>query len=57
MEGRIQTFPGLGTGILFILTTDWSKENNARVLSLEQDGPEWFLGCSKRKHGSTSSGQ
>ena len=26
-KGRIQEFPNFGVGDLFILTTDWSKEN------------------------------
>ena len=30
-EGGIQAFPDFGVGDLFILTTDWSKENIAGV--------------------------
>ena len=37
-KGRIQEFPNFGVGDLFILTTDWSKENIAVVLSQVQDG-------------------
>ena len=37
-EGRIQAFLDFGVGNLFILTTDWSKENIARVLSQVQAG-------------------
>ena len=33
----------------FILTTDWSKENIAGVLSQVQDGQERFLRCWGRK--------
>ena len=44
-EGGIQAFPDLRVGDLFILTTDWSKENIAGVLSQVQDGKESFLGC------------
>ena len=32
-EGGIQAFPDFGVGDPFILTTDWSKENIAGVLS------------------------
>ena len=45
MEGWIQAFPDFGLGDLFILTTDWSKENIAGVLSQVQGGQERFLGC------------
>ena len=44
-EGGIQAFPNFGVGDPFILTTDWSKENFAGVLSQVQDGQERFLGC------------
>ena len=44
-EGGIQAFPDLGIGDPFILTTDWSKENIAGVLSQVQDGQERFLEC------------
>ena len=45
IEGGIQAFPDFGEGDLFILTTDWSKENIAGVLSQVQDKQERFLGC------------
>ena len=32
-DGGIQTFPDFGVGDLFILATNWSKENIAEVLS------------------------
>ena len=48
-EGGIQAFPDFGVADSFILTTDWSKENIARVLSQVQDGRERFLGCWGRK--------
>ena len=48
-EGGIQAFPDFGVGDLFILTTDWSKENIAGVLAQVQDGQERFLGCWGRK--------
>ena len=48
-EGGIQGFPDFGVGDLFTLTTDWSKENMAGVLSQVQDGKERFLGCLGRK--------
>ena len=32
-------------GDLFILTTDWRKENIVGVLSQVQNGQERFLGC------------
>ena len=48
-DGRIQAFPGVGVGDLFIFTTDWSKENITKVLSQVQDGQERFLGCWGRK--------
>ena len=44
-EGVIQAFPYFGVGDPFILTTDWSKENIAGVLSQVQDRRERFLGC------------
>ena len=49
-KGRIQAFPDFGVGDLFVLITDWSKENiaNEGVLSQVQDGKEWFLGCCGR---------
>ena len=47
--GGIQAFPDFGVGDPFILTTDWSKENIAEVLSQVQDGQERFLGCWGRK--------
>ena len=37
-EGGIQAFPDFKVGDLFILTTAWSKENNAGVLCQVQDG-------------------
>ena len=43
-EGGIQAFPNFGVGDLFILTTDWSKENIPGVLSQVQDGQDRFLG-------------
>ena len=46
-EGGIQTFPDFRVGDLFILTTDWSKENIAGVLSQLQDRAgeiPWVLG-------------
>ena len=42
-NGRIQAFPDFGFGDLFILTTHWSKENMAVVLSEVQDRQEKFL--------------
>ena len=36
-EGGIQAFPESRVGDLFILTTDWSKENIAGVLSEVQN--------------------
>ena len=48
-EGGIQGFPDFGVGDLFILTTDWSKENMAGVLSQVQEGMERFLRCWGRK--------
>ena len=48
-EGGIQAFPDFEGGTPFILTTDWSKENIAGVLSQVQDGKERFLGCWGRK--------
>ena len=48
-EGGIQAFPDFGVGDPFILTTDWSKENIAGVLSQVQNGQERFLGCWGRK--------
>ena len=48
-EGGIQAFPDFGVVDPFILTTDWSKENIAGVLSQVQDGRERFLGCWGRK--------
>ena len=36
-EGGIQAFPNFGVGDPFILTTDWSKENIAGVLSQVTD--------------------
>ena len=37
-EGGIQAFPDFGVGNLFILTTDWSKENIRGVLYQVQNG-------------------
>ena len=48
-EEGIQTFPDFVEGDPFILTTDWSKENIAGVLSQIQEGQERFLGCWGRK--------
>ena len=48
-EGGIQAFSNFGVGDPFILTTDWSKENIAGVLSQVQDRQERFLGCWGRK--------
>ena len=48
-EVGIQAFTDFWVGDLFILTTDWSKENIAEVLSQVQDGKERFLGCWGRK--------
>ena len=39
-EGGIQAFPNFGVGDPFILTTDWSKENIAGVLTQVQGGQE-----------------
>ena len=44
-QGGIQAFPDFGIADPFILTTDWSQENIAGVLSQVQDGEERFLGC------------
>ena len=49
MDGGIKAFPDFGTGNLFILSTDWSKENLTGDLSQVQDGQERFLGCWGRK--------
>ena len=48
-EGGIQAFPDFGVVDPCILTTDWSTENIAGVLSQVQDGQECFLGrkCNK----------
>ena len=48
-EGGLQAFLDFGVGDLFILTTEWSKENIMGVLSQVQDGQERFLGCWGRK--------
>ena len=48
-KGGIQAFPDFEIGNPFILTTDWSQENIAGVLSQVQDGEEGFLGCWGRK--------
>ena len=48
-DSGIQAFPDFRFGDLFILTTDWSKENIAGVLSQVQDGQERFLECWGRK--------
>ena len=48
-KGGIQAFPDFKIGNPFILTTDWSQENIAGVLSQVQDGEERFLGCWGRK--------
>ena len=48
-DSGIQAFPDFKFGDLFILTTDWSKENIAGVLSQVQDGQERFLECWGRK--------
>ena len=45
----VQAFPDFRLGDQFILTTDWSKENNTGVLSQVQDGQERFRGCWGRK--------
>ena len=44
-KGGIQAFPDFGVGDLFILTTDWSKENIRWVLSQVQNRQERFPGC------------
>ena len=41
--------PDFDIGDPFILTTDWSQDNIAGVLSQVQDGKERFLGCWGRK--------
>ena len=43
-KAAIQSFPDFRVGDPFILTTDWSKENIAGVLSQVQNGKEQFLG-------------
>ena len=48
-EGGIQAFPDFGVGDLFILTTDWSKEKVAGVLTQVKDKQERFLRCWQRK--------
>ena len=48
-EGKIKALPDFGVGDLFILTTNWSKENIMGVLSQVQDGKEWFHRCLGRK--------
>ena len=48
-NGGLHVVPAFRFGDLFILTTDWSKENIAGVLSQVQDGQERFLGCWGRK--------
>ena len=48
-EGEIQAFPDFRVGDLFILTTEWSKENIGGVLSQVQDEQERFYGCWGKK--------
>ena len=48
-KGGIQAFPDFGIEDPFILTTDWSQENIAGVLSQVQEREERFLGCWGRK--------
>ena len=48
-HGGVQVFPDFGIADPFILTTDWSQDNIAGVLSQVQDGEERFLGCWGRK--------
>ena len=42
-KGGIKAFPDFRVGDLFILTTDWSKENITGVLSQVQGRKERFL--------------
>ena len=44
-KGGIQAFLDFGIGDPFILTTNWSQENIAGVLSHVQNGKKIFLGC------------
>ena len=55
-NGGIQAFPDLGVGDPFILTTDWSKENIAGVLSQIQERFLWCWGrkCNKYERNFTS---
>ena len=48
-KGGVQAFPNFEVGDLFILTTDWSKENIVGVLFQVQDRQERFLRCWGRK--------
>jgi len=47
--GRVQSYLDFVSGEPFILTTDWSADNIAGVLSQNQEGKERFLGCWGRK--------
>ena len=43
--GRVQAFPDFCSRVPFRVTTDWSKENIAGILSQNQGGEEKFIGC------------
>ena len=47
--GKIQAYPDFDSAEPFILTTDWSAQNIAGVLSQKQEGVERFIGCFGRK--------
>ena len=46
---RVQAYPDFCSGELFHVTTDWSKDNIAGILSPNQKGEEKFIGCWGRK--------
>ena len=48
-EGRIQAYPRYDSEEPFILTTDWSQDAIAGILSQKQDGEEKFIGAWGRK--------
>ena len=47
--GRVQSYPDFYSGEPFRLTTDWSADNIAGILSQVQEGKDRFLGCWGRK--------
>ena len=48
-EGRVQSYPRYDSEEPFILTTDWSKDAIAGILSQNQEGEEKFIGAWGRK--------